>query len=504
MHPRDTQTDELAQLDVAEVAKRLQRLAELETLISQRSDELAWANERLVSELYERSQAQADASALANTDSVTGLPNRSSFENRLKSLIDNPAVKEEPAAVMLLGIDRLAQLRETLGIPVCDQLLRAVAERLRQAVRGSDLVARVGDDCFALALTQLRLREDAVVVARKLLKVLDAPIQMGEQSVRLAPAIGMAMLNADVASPEALLARADTAMGRARLRKDSLFEFFHEEMTGLMNQKLSLEAELRNAVEQHRFVNHYQPRFNLKTGACVGAETFVRWLHPERGMLYPAEFQDLAKTTGLIVPLGVQVLRQACMDAVRWAGGGIIAVNLSATEFHGTSLIESISKALQDSGLPPQRLQLEVTEESLRCMGGETERCSLMLDVVESLSTLRQMGVRVALDDFGAGVASLSTLHNYDVDAIKIDTQFVALLPEDKKAAVLVAGIVDLARRLKVGVVAEGVETPEQIEYLRRIGCAEAQGYGLARPQTAVQVTSLLATAVKPRKKRPV
>ncbi len=502
MHPRDTQAEELFQLDAAEVAKRLQRLAELERLISQRSDELAWANERLVSELYERSQAQADVSALAHTDPVTGLPNRAAFENHLKILLETPVVKDEPAAVMLLGIDRLAQIREALGFAACDQMLRTVGERLRQAVRGSDVVARLGEDCFALALTQLRLREDAAVVARKLLKALDGPIQVEQKQVRLLPAIGVALITDDVTTPEVLLAQADTAMGRARLRKDIAFEFFHNEMSGLMHQKFSLETELRAAVEQHRFVNHYQPRFNLKTGACVGAEAFVRWLHPDRGMLYPAEFLDLAKSTGLIVPIGLQVLRQACMDAVRWAGGGIIAVNLSATEFHGSTLIESIQKALRDSGLPPQRLQLEVTEESLRCMGGEAERCSLMLDVVESLSTLRQMGVRVALDDFGAGVASLSTLHNYDVDAIKIDTQFVALLPEDKKAAVLVAGIVDLARRLKVSVVAEGVESPEQIEYLRRIGCAEAQGYGLGRPQTAVQVTSLLATAVMPKKRR--
>lgn len=502
MHPRDVQTEDLAQLDAAEVTRRLQRLAELEQLVAQRSNELAWVNENLVSALYERHQAEAEASNLAHFDAATGLPNRSAFEARLTAVLDGPAAHDAPTAVLAVGVERLATMRDALGFAGCDRVLRSVAERLRQAVRGSDLVARISEDSFAVGLTHMRAREDAAVVARKLKQVLDAPLAIDQQTVRVSASIGIALFEGDVTTPDELLTRADSAMRQASARNDGQFLFFYEGLGGALNQQLTLEAELRAAVAQHRFINHYQPRFNLKTGACVGAETFVRWLHPERGMLYPAEFLDLAKSTGLIVPIGVQVLRQACMDAVRWAGHGIIAVNLSAREFHGDSLIASIRQALKDSGLPPQRLQLEVTEDSLRCMGGEVERCSLMLDVIESLSTLRAMGIRVALDDFGSGVASLSTLHNYDVDAIKIDTQFVALLPEDKKAATLVAGIVDLARRLKVGVVAEGVESPEQIEFLRRVGCAEAQGYGLARPQTAVEVTSLMATAVKPKKKR--
>lgn len=501
MYPQDAHADEFEQMDAAEIGKRLKRLAELERLVNERSDELAWANERLVSELYERSQAEAEAAKLASYDVVTGLPNRSAFEARMAGYLSTPAIRGEPAAVVLVGIDRLVEVRDALGYTACDQFLRAVADRLRQTVRGSDVVARVSEDSFALGLTQLRLREDAAVVARKLKNVLEAPFELEGQPLRLMPAIGISLVTGEDDTPEALLARADSAMRHARERNDGQFLFFHADMTEQLGLQLSMEAELRAAVEQHRFINHYQPRFNLKTGKCVGAEAFVRWLHPRRGMIYPAEFLDLAKSTGLIVPIGVQVLRQACMDAVRWSGHGIIAVNISAREFHGDSLISSIRSALTDSGLPAHRLQLEVTEESLRCMGGEVERCSLMLDVVESLSTLRAMGVRVALDDFGAGVASLSTLHNYEVDAIKIDTQFVALLPEDRRAATLVAGIVDIARRLKVGVIAEGVESPQQIEFLRRVRCAEGQGYGLARPQTAVEVASLLASVPKPRKK---
>ena len=421
MHPRDVHIPELSQLDAAEIARRLERLAQLEKLVGEYVQPVS-ATGTAPPGQSASAASEAHASDPTYMDLAAGVPNRAAFEDRLNAFLHSPAANAEAAAVMLVSIDRISQLRSALGFSACDRLLRAVGQRLRQVVRGTDLVARVTDECFAVLLTQMRLREDAAVVARKFKQVLDAPFQIEQQSLRLITSIGIAVVTGEESGADTLLVRADNAMRCARERGDGQFQFFHEGMSEQVSQQLSLEVQLRAAIEQHRFINHYQPRFDLRTGVCIGAEALVRWLHPERGTLYPAEFLDVAKSTGLIVPLGVQVLRQACMDAVRWSGQGVIAVNISAREFHGNALIASVRKALLDSGLPAQRLQLEVTEDSLRCMGGENERCSMMLDVVESLSTLRAMGVRVALDDFGAGVASLSTLHNYDIDAIKIDT----------------------------------------------------------------------------------
>lgn len=497
MHPREPQTHEISQLDAAEVARRLARLDELERLMSERSDELAWANERLVSELYERSEAEAEALALASLDAVTGLPNRTAFEARLQSLFAEASAHDQPAALMFIGVERLVQIRDSFGYQVGDEVVRAVAERLRHAVRGSDLVARVGDDTFGLALTQLRVREDAAVVARKLQQVFDQPFQVGEQSMQLTAAMGIALFPEDGSTPDILLARADSAMRRAREPRTGGLQFFHPQMAEQLALHLSLEEQLRAAVTQGQFVNHYQPRFDLKTGACVGAETLVRWLHPERGLVYPAEFLDVAVNTGLIVPIGAQVLRQACMDAMHWKGDGSISVNLSAREFQGSSLIDTVRDALETSGLPARRLHIEVTEPSLRAMAGEDSAQPGDNNAVATLATLREMGVHVALDDFGAGAASLSTLVGYDVDSLKIDRQFVALLPDDQRAATLVGAVLHLAKRLNIKVVAEGIEFEEQRECLRRMGCEFGQGYALARPESAEKVAAVMRKKAK-------
>jgi len=498
MNPKDTSTDILADLDATEVARRLRRLTELERLIEERSDELAWVNERLVSELYERAEVEAEASSLARYDSVTGLPNRVSFEARLDSLLTVQAGSGEPAAVMLIGLDKLDQIRETMGYQVCDDVARVIADRLRLAVRGSDVIARIGDDTFALLLTRLRASEDAAAVARKLHQVLDEPLDVVGKTVRLAPTMGLSLYPADGVEADVLLSHADSAMRHASTQLGGLFQFYHPQIREQMSRNLLLEAQLRTAVETHQFVNHYQPRFNLKTGACVGVEALVRWAHPEHGLMYPAEFLDVAIATGLIVPMGAQVLAQACRDAAHWGGRGLVAVNVSTREFLGASVIDTVRAALESSGLPASRLQIEITEASLgpaAGIGGEGVSNQALPDVTEALKGLREMGVRVALDDFGAGAASLSALHAYEVDALKIDTQFVHRLPDDTRAAALVASIVHIAKRFRLGIVAEGIETEEQRNYLSKIGCTEGQGYGLGRPQSAQTVGPIAAAA---------
>jgi diguanylate cyclase (GGDEF)-like protein len=506
MHAHDTPIDDLNALDTPEVARRLQRLADLERLIDERSDELSWVNERLVTELYGRSEVEAEASALARYDRVTGLPNRMSFEHRLASLLAAQSGDGQPAAVILIGLDKLAQVRDTLGFRAGDAAARAVADRLRLAVRGSDVIARIGDDTFALVLTQLRASDDAASVARKLHQALDAPLEIEREQLRMDPALGLALYPTDGVAGDVLIACADSAMRHARDRRSGFFQFFQPQRARQMARRLSIEAELRAALESRQFINHYQPRFNLKTGACVGAEALLRWNHPVRGLLAPADFLDVAESCGLIVPIGAQVLMQACNDAAHWGGRGVIAVNVSPREFRGTTLIESVRTALAASNLPAVRLQIEITEASLGPSGdseplpGETADP----DVVASLAALRALGVRVALDDFGAGAASLSTLHAYDVDALKIDTSFVQRLPGDKRAATMVAAILHIAKRLRLRVVAEGIETAEQRAYLRRIGCLEGQGYWFARPQSTDEVAAVVAggTASRGRRRR--
>ena len=474
------------ELDRTEVARRLQRLTELERLIDVRSEELTWMNERLVAELYSRSEVEAEASHLARYDRVTGLPNRATFEARVANALAEASLDTAPAALLLVGLGRMTHLRDTLGYRAGDAAARVVADRLRLAVRGSDLVARIGDDTFAVLLTRLRAADDAATVARKLHDALDAPVPLEAQAVRLAPAIGVALAPADGRDADALLARADSAMRRAADERRGYFQFFHDGIADQLARHLTLEAELRAALDAGQFVNHYQPRFALKRGVCVGVEALLRWRHPQRGLLAPGEFLDVAVDTGLIVPIGARVLQQACVDAAAWGGRGTIAVNVSPREFLGTTLADSVRAALHASGLAPRRLQLEIAESSL-ALSANTEH------IGASLREVRALGVQVALDDFGAGAASLATLHAFEVDALKIDTQFVHRVPQDKRAAAVVQAVVELARRLRVRVVAEGVETAAQCTFLRKIGCAEAQGYLFAHPLPAAAVVDHLA-----------
>jgi diguanylate cyclase (GGDEF)-like protein len=479
----DATDDDLTRLDATEVTRRLRRLADVEKLIEERSNELTWVNERLVAELYGRSAVEAEADALARYDPVTGLPNRLSFEARMAAVLEQNAAGGEPAAVVLIGLDKLAQVRDTAGFAAGDAAARVLSDRLRLAVRGADLVARIGDDTFALLLTRLRAAGDAAAVARKLHEVIDAPLALDGRTLRLAPALGLAVYPTDGATADLLLARADAAMRHAREQRAGLYQFFRPEIASGLARRLTLEAELRSAVEREQFDVHYQPRFDLKSGRCIGVEALLRWRHPERGLLAPGEFLDVAEASGLIVPIGAQVLRRACRDALGWGARSIVAVNLSPREFLGSGIVDAVSRALAETGVPARRLQIDITEAAL------TESAA------PALAALRQLGVRVVLDDFGAGAASLSALHAMDVDGLKIDARFVQQLPRDKRAAALVAAVIDVARRLRLRVAAEGIETDAQLACLRRLGCVEGQGYRLGRPVAASEVTSIFKTA---------
>jgi diguanylate cyclase (GGDEF)-like protein len=448
-----------------------QRLAELERLVDERSAELAWANERLVATIYQASAAEAAAGESLRRDRATGLPNRQPLQERIEREVRRHATGGEPAAVIVIGIGALAAVRDALGLAAGDALARAVGERLRQTVRGSDMVARVGDDDYAL-LTRLRASNDASVVARKLFEALDAPLRVAGQEVRLAPAIGVAVLPEDADSADLLLARAHAAMGFARERRTGCYQFFRPEIAARTTRRLRLEAELHAALERDEFTVELQPRFSTRTRRLIGAEALVRWLHPERGVLAPEAFLDVAEASGLIVPIGARVLAAACRHASRWPAPLPVAVNLAPGEFRGASIVPLVARALNDAGLPAARLQVEVAETHL---AGAAQP-----QAIDALLRLKESGVAVVLDRAGAG--SLAALRRVPIDGLKLDGDFVRGAAVDARDGQLVAALAALGKRLGVRVIAAGVETEAQLAFVRKAGCAEAQGYLLGRP----------------------
>lgn len=481
-------------LDAEEIARKLQRLERLERLLHERSVELAWANERLVAELYDRAEAQAQASRLERTDPTTGLPNRLGLEERLEEAIGLHLRRGDPAAVVAVGLAHLSEVRQSLGYRAGDAAVRQVADRLRQVVRGSDLVARVGDDQFAVALLALRQSTDAATVAGKLFDALAAPLSLSGRELRIEPAVGVAVCPHDGTSADLLLARADAAMKFARTHRTGLYQFFRPDIVAGTSRRLAIEAELRAALERDQFRVHFQPRFDLKSRHVVGAEALLRWQHPDRGLLAPRDFLDVAEQTGLIVPIGESVLRQACAAAARWGRGLSVAVNLSPREFRGRSLLSIVEAGLRTTGLAAERLQVEVSEAAFAGAADPSDGATL--------SGLRSAGIRVSLDAFGAGAASLALLSRLAVDAVKIDGRFVRHALQAERDGVVVEAIARLGRRLRMRVIATGVETQEQLALMRRVGCHEAQGYFLGRPLEAELFSQLLDAATPARRRR--
>ena len=451
-----------------------QRLDQLEQLVHERSAELAWANEQLVAALYERSDAEARAEELRQRDRATGLPNRHAFEDRLSHAVSIHLERGEPAAVVCIGVGRLAEVRETLGLAAADEAARVVGARLKRAVRGSDTVARVGDNEFALLLTSLRQGQDAATVARKLFDALDAPTVLAGRALRLAPAVGVAVLPEDAASADLLLARAAAAMQYAREHGTGLYQFFRPEIADRSARRLRLEAELTAAVERNEFRVLLQPRVRTRDRRVVGAEALLRWQHPERGLLAPDAFLDVAEETGLIVPIGAQVLALACRYAGEWPEAVAVAVNLAPREYRGASVVTQVARALNDAGLAAQRLQVEINEAALL---NQDETAAL-----DVLARLAESGVRLVLDNFGAGMASLGALRRVAIDAVKLDGEFVRNAALAERDGAIVAALAGLGKRLGLRVIAAGIESEDQFAFVRKAGVAEAQGYLLGRP----------------------
>ena len=425
-------------------------------------------------------QKEQEVLHMAYHDALTGLPNRLQLFNRLEYALEVAERERRQLAVLSLDIDRFKIVNDSLGHEVGDQLLMTVAQRLRDSVERSDIVCRIGADEFALVLTDVDTAVFAAHLAEELLPSISEPILAGEHAISISPSIGIAIFPEDGADAGSLLRNADAAMGRAKEGGGNCFLFFDQTMNKAATERLDLETALRKAVERQEFVVHYQPQVRLSDRSVAGCEALIRWLHPRRGLVPPAEFIPLAEETGLIVPIGIWVLRAACEQVQRWRSDGFadltVAVNLSARQFIQPDLARQIRAVVEEIGLPPHALEIELTESTVM---SDAERA------VGVLRQLREIGIRVSVDDFGTGYSSLSYLRKLPINSLKIDRSFIADVGVDPDDDAIVQTIIALGKVLRLEEIAEGIETEAQAEFLDRHGCALGQGYLFAPPMPA-------------------
>ena len=444
-------------------------------------------------DITERRQAESRIAYMANHDALTGLPNRAFLHSRLAQSL-SPKAKDEAkgaaslTALLLLDLDRFKEVNDTLGHAAGDKLLRMVAERLRTLLCAQDAAARLGGDEFAI-LHPVTDVADAGAFSQRIIGALVAPYDLEGHQANVGASIGIALAPADGADPEALLRCADLALYRAKAQGRGVFAFFEPEMIASAHHRRALELELREALRLGQFEVFYQPQVDVKTEQVNGAEALIRWRHPLRGLVAPGEFIAVAEEVGLIVPIGEWVMRQACRDAARWREDVRVGVNLSAVQFRSDHLAQMVISALAAAGLPPARLELEVTESILL---EETEA------TLRTLHQLRSLGVHVSLDDFGTGYSSLSYLRSFPFDKIKIDRSFVRELTASANGAAIVRAIASLGASLGMETIAEGVETKEQLDIIRAEGCTDAQGFYFSPPRPVKELAELLGFCVDP------
>jgi diguanylate cyclase (GGDEF)-like protein/PAS domain S-box-containing protein len=434
-------------------------------------------------DITERKRAEARLAFLAQHDGLTGLPNRNLLRQQIDEMLMHRRRSADKVAVLVLGLDNFKSVNDTLGHGIGDKLLRGVANRLRSTLRDQDPVARLNSDEFAIAQTGQTRPEDAELLARQLLEAIGAPFILDGHAVAIGATIGIAMAPGDGDDSEKLLKNADMALSRAKSDMRGTFSFFEAGMDAHAQSRRKIELDLRDAIQNEVLRPHYQPLVDLSSGRITGFEALVRWPHPDRGMISPAEFIPVAEETGLINGLGGLMLRRACMDAADWPGDVRVAVNLSPAQFRVGNLLSIVMDALKHSGLPAQRLELEITETLL------LEKSS---QVLATLHALRALGVRISMDDFGTGYSSLSYLRSFPFDKIKVDQSFVRGLAANRDAQAIVRSIVSLGKGLGVTITAEGVETEAELSCLRAEGCHEGQGFLFSRARPNAETVELL------------
>jgi diguanylate cyclase (GGDEF)-like protein/PAS domain S-box-containing protein len=434
-------------------------------------------------DITERKRAEARLAFMAQHDGLTGLPNRGQLRQQMDEMLQHTRRSSDKMAVLMLGLDNFKAVNDTLGHGVGDKLLRSVAKRLRSSLREQDTLARLNSDEFAIVQSGMARPEDAVLLARRLLEAIGEPYLLDGHSVVIGASIGIAMAPGDGEESEKLLKHADMALSRAKNDSRGTFSFFESGMDARAQGRRKIETDLRDAIQGDVLRPYYQPLIDLSSGRITGFEALVRWPHPERGMVSPAEFIPVAEETGLINALGGLMLRRACMDAALWPDDVRVAVNLSPLQFRAGNLLSVVMEALKQSGLPAERLELEITETLL------LEKSS---QVLATLHALRALGVRISMDDFGTGYSSLSYLRSFPFDKIKIDQSFVRDLGTNNDAQAIVRAIISLGVGLGVTITAEGVETEAELACLRFEGCHEGQGFLFSHARPNAEIVAML------------
>ena len=424
---------------------------------------------------------------LALHDSLTDVPNRTLLSDRLDQAMVRAQRSRNFVALLYIDLDRFKHINDSLGHAVGDQLLKSVARRLLACVRSSDTVSRQGGDEFLILLEDIVQAHDAALCAEKIISALDAPHRIGNHDLHLTASIGIATFPGDAADANTLLRNADFAMYQAKYSGRNNYQFFKPEMNANALERQSIETDLRLAIEKQEFVLNYQPKVNLETGAIAGVEALIRWNRPSHGLMPPAHFIPIAEESGLILPIGRWALESACRQAREWQDSGLtpisVAINVSAVELRAKDFLSHVRRILEQSRLEPRFLEIELTE---------TFMLQDWKSTAQVLRALKDLGVRIALDDFGTGYSSLSYMKRFPIDALKIDQSFVRDMTTDADDASIVSAVINMGRSLHMGVVAEGIQTRDQLLFLKDRECPEGQGYYFGPPVPAPQLTALL------------
>ena len=483
--------------DIVEMLRDSTTLNSVEVELEKQDGQSMWAltnltmvGERIhstVVDISDRKRAEEQIEFHAYHDVLTNLPNRKLFTDRLTHSLSRARRSGKPLAVMFVDLDHFKSINDTLGHEAGDELLLEMARRLRANIRDDDTVARLGGDEFTVILAELRHPEDAVSVAEKLIQAIEQPLTIAGTSIEVSASIGIALFPEDGSDAESLLRNADSAMYRAKESGRNTYHLCTDDMKRRAVERLSLETRLRRAITDGQLVLHYQPQISLTTGGAVGVEALVRWNDPERGMVHPSAFIPLAEESRLILPLGEWVLHTACAQMMSWRNAGIdlpmMSVNISLRQFQQNDIVRTVRRVLADTGLDAGSLELEITETAAM-QNAET--------TVDVLQALRELGVSIAIDDFGTGYSSLNYLKRFPITAVKIDRAFIRDLATSEGDAAIVSAVVGIARALKLRVIAEGVETEDQLSFLRRRNCDAAQGYLFSRPVSAATLPGRL------------
>ncbi len=468
--------------------------AQLEERVKERTHQLEVANRELYSEIAERELLQAKLLEMAHHDALTGLPNRAFFIERLAKALDATKLDESAQfAVLFLDCDRFKVVNDSLGHFVGDQLLIAIARRLRALLYPDVILSRLSSDEFTILLRDVGDQTSVMETVEHILTVFTEPFQLERHEVFITVSVGIAIGTATYSEPEHILRDADMAMYHAKASRQTPYQLFDPTLHSSALQRLQLEIDLRKAVQQHELIVHYQPIITLDTGKTVGFEALVRWQHPQKGLISPGLFIPIAEETGLIAPIGQWVLQHACQQLRQWQNENLcdtsftMSVNLSARQFAQPNLVEQIDQILADAQLAPHCLKLEITESAI--MDNAQSAAAILQD-------LQKRHIQLSIDDFGTGYSSLSYLHSFPVNTLKIDRSFVQQMDENSENLGLVPLIINIAHKMGMDVVAEGIETPQQLAQLQALNCDFGQGFLFSKPIDSEKIKALLCSTL--------